>query len=1358
MKRFNRLIFSLVLLLVATFTLAACGGETDQEKLDAVVDNIEIFLATGDTTAAVTSNITLPTTVGEYEISWTSSKTDVISNAGVVTRPEVDTAVTLTAKITLNEASAEATFTVTVLADDTVDPQDVLDAIVITGEGVTAPSGSVTYYVATGDLTLPASGQGLTITWTSGTPAVIANDGTVTRPLKDDGNAMVILTATVEGVEAQFAVQVPELAEYTDTQKLDRAYPTLLVTGSDAGVVTGQEVGLATVVGVDGVTVTWESSEPTVIYPNGLVVRPELGSEDVDVTLTATLHSGDETRTKVFEFVVKARTVQADVSGTIAAMLAEDLDTYVRLNDVTIMGQADDGLFVQDATGTAFIYGGSMGTKYEVGDVVNIEGFVAHYYGALQITGTDDEPIYMVPSTGTATTITYEDSTVGAINALTLPNITTNPFNVMAIHIEAVVTIVGEGNYSVFLVPADHIGAFDSHNAIMIYYKSNIGAIRELAGKKIAVDLLVIGYRTDKVVWYADFIGEAEDLQEVPLTDSESVTIANAGLSSLFKEEYVLEETFTLPTDVNGVAVEWDTESTLFNLETGVLSMPASGNENVTLTAVLSKGDEVQNFSVTFKAGEIAVLDIIDVLDVDNGYYVHVVGEVIANEYYNTFFVQDATGGIAIYTGGDDDLTTFLTTNYGKVVDIVGLRAAYRGMNQISDVAIYSLVGDPTTAVTPLDVTDAHLDADTLLADQGKLVVMNGLIVTDVSDDSHDNIYVTLFDTTSLLEVTMKWDSRVDLSEAQATLLAGLAVGDTVNVTTALAWSDGPYLYFTDSTDIVDVPKTDAEMKDLAISLLENVVYEDQYVEATTLDLPATLVGATVTYASDSAYLDESTGELTLPDLYRELVTITATVTYGSESGTATIEFYVGVLTIEDARALPEETEVTLRGVITAENNGVFYLQDDTAAIQIYNHYTATDAIAFYHANVGKVVEVTGLVDINYGMVRITDHTYVALADETYEVVATDIAALDWSDNEVMTPYQSVWASLDHMMITDIYTSGSGNVSFYLTRTSDGAELLLYYNSYDTLTTEQQAVFDALAINDVIDIEAVVGWYNNAQLLFTNQAIITEVAANDDDLVYMDSLDITVPTTVTEATTLTLPASGTNGSGITWESTNEAIINSTTGEVALPAETTEVTLTATLTINTSTLEVQFVVNVVSPTSENASDLFISEYIEGGSYNKAVEIFNGTGNSVDLSVYSVALYTSASATVSNEIALTGTLADGEVFVVSRSDAAAGIVSVTDLIDTAKSTINWNGDDAVALLKNGVIIDIVGFNDGTDPGTQWTWTAAGGDGATGTTLDRTLVRKAGTTGPSATFDSAQWDVYAKDTLTYIGSHVA
>ncbi|MFD1677664.1 immunoglobulin-like domain-containing protein, partial [Alicyclobacillus fodiniaquatilis] len=50
----------------------------------------------------------------------------------------------------------------------------------------------------TQNLTLPTTGSnGSTISWSSDTPTVVANDGTVTQPAYSDGNATVTLTATI---------------------------------------------------------------------------------------------------------------------------------------------------------------------------------------------------------------------------------------------------------------------------------------------------------------------------------------------------------------------------------------------------------------------------------------------------------------------------------------------------------------------------------------------------------------------------------------------------------------------------------------------------------------------------------------------------------------------------------------------------------------------------------------------------------------------------------------------------------------------------------------------------------------------------------------------------------------------------------------------------------------------------------------------------------------------------------------------------------------------------------------------------------------------------------------------------------
>ena len=93
----------------------------------------------------------------------------------------------------------------------------------------------------------------------------------------------------------------------------------------------------------------------------------------------------------------------------------------------------------------------------------------------------------------------------------------------------------------------------------------------------------------------------------------------------------------------------------------------------------------------------------------------------------------------------------------------------------------------------------------------------------------------------------------------------------------------------------------------------------------------------------------------------------------------------------------------------------------------------------------------------------------------------------------------------------------------------------------------------------------------------------------------------------------------------------------------------------------------------------AIDLFFSEYIEGSSYNKALEIFNGTGQTVDLSDYKVILFTNGSPTPSQTLALSGFLAHQEVYVLAHGSSNQAILAVADI--TNNSVCNFSGDDAL-----------------------------------------------------------------------------
>ena len=165
-----------------------------------------------------------------------------------------------------------------------------------------------------------------------------------------------------------------------------------------------------------------------------------------------------------------------------------------------------------------------------------------------------------------------------------------------------------------------------------------------------------------------------------------------------------------------------------------------------------------------------------------------------------------------------------------------------------------------------------------------------------------------------------------------------------------------------------------------------------------------------------------------------------------------------------------------------------------------------------------------------------------------------------------------------------------------------------------------------------------------------------------------------------------------------------------------------------------------------------TELFFSEYIEGTSNNKALEIFNGTGAPVDLAAngYAIQMFFNGNPAAGLTIGLTGTVASGDVYVVAQSAASPVILAQADQTNGA----GWfNGDDAVVLLKGATVIDSIGQR-GIDPGTEW------GTGLT-STADNTLRRKAaveaGDPNPNDAFDPAvQWDGFATDTFDGLGAH--
>ena len=80
----------------------------------------------------------------------------------------------------------------------------------------------------------------------------------------------------------------------------------------------------------------------------------------------------------------------------------------------------------------------------------------------------------------------------------------------------------------------------------------------------------------------------------------------------------------------------------------------------------------------------------------------------------------------------------------------------------------------------------------------------------------------------------------------------------------------------------------------------------------------------------------------------------------------------------------------------------------------------------------------------------------------------------------------------------------------------------------------------------------------------------------------------------------------------------------------------------------------FLVAAVSQPQNNCSELFFSEYVEGSSINKALEIYNPTNNAVDLSNYTIERYANGSNIITDMMTLSGVLQPGDVWIITPSD--------------------------------------------------------------------------------------------------------
>lgn len=192
-----------------TVTLTS-GNVTDTKEFVVIVEREDVLTEAKNSLVLPSStdkNLELPLTTGKdnlVTVTWESNNVEVITHAGVVNRSlNEDITVTLTATLTYKEQTPQTRdFEVVVLKDPLLD--EVIDNLEVPTDVVR-------------DLILPASVQGVSITWSSNNPA-IATNGVVTR---GEADTPVTLTASLsyKGIEREITFDV--IVKQMPTTKLN---------------------------------------------------------------------------------------------------------------------------------------------------------------------------------------------------------------------------------------------------------------------------------------------------------------------------------------------------------------------------------------------------------------------------------------------------------------------------------------------------------------------------------------------------------------------------------------------------------------------------------------------------------------------------------------------------------------------------------------------------------------------------------------------------------------------------------------------------------------------------------------------------------------------------------------------------------------------------------------------------------------------------------------------------------------------------------------------------------------------------------------------------------------------------------
>jgi hypothetical protein len=460
------------------------------------------------------------------------------------------------------------------------------------------------------DLNLSTSGEhGVSLAWDSNDTGALAVNGSITRPSFGSGDREVFLTARVYKGDKNatstpaFTLTIKE-ADPSDAQSVADANASLTfntiknANNLESNITTNLTLSTS---GTHGTTISWHSSDNSIVATNGTVNRPTHTAGDQNIELNATISKGASSTVKSFALTVIALPI-SDTESVVNAANDLTFDDIKLTNPNEGYITTDLNLSTVGTYGTTISWATTNGTFIETNGTVNRPAFTDGHQ-AVTLTATFTKNLMHADKPFTLTVIslpaTDAESVARAKQNLTFADIknANNAENNITSNLDLITA--GEQNTTI---------AWASSDAGTIATDGTVNRPSYSTGD-INVTLSATISKNDE--------NDTKDFDltvtTLPITDDESITEAKNALTfdtiknANTAENDILSDLTLSTSGAQGTTISWDSNNTTFLANNGTITRPTQvqGDQNITLIATLSKGagvDQNKTFLLTVKS------------------------------------------------------------------------------------------------------------------------------------------------------------------------------------------------------------------------------------------------------------------------------------------------------------------------------------------------------------------------------------------------------------------------------------------------------------------------------------------------------------------------------------------------------------------------------------------------------------------------------------------------------------------------------------------------------------------------------------------------------------------------------------